>query len=161
MKKSNNIIKNDKKKILYKEYKFNYGSLINNILPILLIFFIASIIIFFVTLNIFILIPIIYLYIFIIILFLSNKVIYLTIYEDGINFPQVFLNRLKKEKFLHLNEIIQISVDDINRSLVIKLKSGKEYNYNNSSYFKTDHIYAIIKEVFQKYKHIEFIEPKN
>ena len=54
---------------------------------------------------------------------------------------------------------MQISIDNKNKSLVIKLKSSKEYNYNNSAYYKTDHLYPIVKEAFRNYHHIRFVDP--
>lgn len=160
MKKSKNINRtNNNKKIVFTEYNYSYASILDDIIKIFLFFYIGSIILFFATLNTLLIIAITFMYSLIIILLLSNKNIYLTIYENGINFPQLFLNSLRKEKLFYFNEISQVSVDNKNKSIVILLKSGEEYNFNNTAYYKTDHVYPILKNTLKKFEDIKFIDP--
>ncbi len=81
----------------------------------------------------------------------------LIVYKYGINFPRLYFIIKRKVKLLNCSDIKKISIDTKNKSLVIELKSGKTYNYNNSSYYKTDHLFPILKDAFNEYEHIEFV----
>ncbi|UCE38969.1 MAG: hypothetical protein JSW00_07035 [Thermoplasmata archaeon] len=88
-------------------------------------------------------------------LLLSMKIVYLTIYENGINYPYMFFNYLRKEKIFFINDIETIFWDK--KDMYIQIKSGKKYKY--SSYIFTDQLYPIIKKTFYKFHHVKIIEP--
>ena len=89
-----------------------------------------------------------------ILILLSMKTNYLTVYENGINYPVTAYSSIFLP-FFHCDNIMRISVNEAKKALIIKLKSGKEYSYNH---FSTSHLYPLLKTTFNKYKHIEFVD---
>jgi len=146
-------------KVIYEEKKFAYLNLVRG--QTILIFFLMIFMLFNFLSNHHLIWLILFTFaaILFIVAFFSMKPVSLTIYEDGINYPVTLFSLIKKIKLLHCNDILQISTDHIDKNLIIKMKSGEEYIYNRIPFYCSDHLYPIIKDTFQMYNHIEFIEP--
>jgi hypothetical protein len=148
-------------KIIYVEQEYNLYSFVKVgiLLFIWVLIMLISIYLILPNQNDYFFIPFLFGILMIISLLLSLKKKDITIYERGINFPPSLFSVLRKPKFFHCEDIKSISIDKENHSLIIKLKSGKEYNYDSSiSYYKTDQLFPIVKRAFKEQKHIEFIE---